>query len=488
MKTILLVEDEAVIALKLERLLKKNPYDVKIAYSGEEAVAIIDSDDSIDLVLIDIDLGRHMDGTAAAEIIMKKRPLPVVFLSNHTDPEIVERTYKITSYGYIVKNSGDTVLLASLEMTFRLYEARKLLDEKNEKLITANEILQATVEELEDIGGKKISHSETILTSLFEGANDGILVADMETKKFVMCNGSFSKMTGYSREETMYLKVDDLHPKEDLEYVIAQFEEQGRGEIDIAADIPVLKKDGSVFYCDINSSAIMLNGRMHLMGVFRDVMVRRNMDEALKKAIKEKASLLSELQHRMKNSMAVIISIISLEMEKNDNPGVQEILDNISNRISVLSILYDMLSQAGGAGPININAYFSFIIQSVTNTFPGTGGISIENKIEEVYIEVKNATSLGIILNELLTNIFKYAFPAGMVGRVFIYLKRQGDTIILDVGDNGIPMPAGFSLDSVETLGLSITRDIINQMDGTIELLPGAEKIFRIMIPLAISD
>ena len=134
-KKILLVEDEALIAMDEAQMLKKYGYEVVTAYNGEKAIKAVDSDPEISLILMDIDLGRGMDGTETAERILSKKDIPVVFLSSHTEPEVVEKTEKITSYGYVVKNSGETVLDASIKMAFRLFDARMKEKEKEIKLI-----------------------------------------------------------------------------------------------------------------------------------------------------------------------------------------------------------------------------------------------------------------------------------------------------------------------------------------------------------------
>jgi len=155
-KTILLVEDDQVTAIAESRMLEKNGYAVITASTGEEAVEIALGSDGIDIILMDIDLGPGIDGTRAGERILLKRNIPILFLSSHTEPGIVEKTEKITSFGYVVKNSGETVLLASIKMAFRLHEAYLLdeiksseLESKNIKLNATNDELNATNEELE---------------------------------------------------------------------------------------------------------------------------------------------------------------------------------------------------------------------------------------------------------------------------------------------------------------------------------------------------
>ena len=128
-RTILLVEDEPLVALDEKSTLERHGYRVVTSATGEHAVELAVRDPGIELVLMDINLGSGIDGTQAAQMILAARELPVVFLSSHTEPEIVERTEKITSYGYIVKNTGETVLTTSVKMAFRLFDSRKLADD-----------------------------------------------------------------------------------------------------------------------------------------------------------------------------------------------------------------------------------------------------------------------------------------------------------------------------------------------------------------------
>jgi PAS domain S-box-containing protein len=143
-KSILLVEDEAVIAMTTAKVLEQE-YEVLTALKGEEAVELVRSGQKIDLILMDIDLGEGMDGTEAAELILRDRHIPVVFLSSHPERMIVDKTERITSYGYVLKDPGYTVLFASIRMAFRLYEARKVISENMNKYRILNERFQLAI-------------------------------------------------------------------------------------------------------------------------------------------------------------------------------------------------------------------------------------------------------------------------------------------------------------------------------------------------------
>lgn len=125
-RTILLVEDDFLTAMMERKQLEREDYTVLHAATGEKALELILGQTTVvDMVLMDIDLGAGIDGTEAAQRILEVLDIPVVFLSSHTEKEIVQKTEQITSYGYVVKSSSFTVLDASIKMAFKLFESKK---------------------------------------------------------------------------------------------------------------------------------------------------------------------------------------------------------------------------------------------------------------------------------------------------------------------------------------------------------------------------
>jgi len=144
---------------------------------------------------------------------------------------------------------------------------------------------------------QKLKESEERFRGIFDNVNDGILLADLETGKFLIGNKTVSKMLGYSLEEISKLGVEDIHPNGHLPYILKQFETISRGEISHSKNIPVKRKDDSIFYVDINSSEITFAGNNYLVGVFRDVTERKQAEERLHESEKKFRELVENIDN-----------------------------------------------------------------------------------------------------------------------------------------------------------------------------------------------
>ncbi len=219
-KTILLVEDEALIAIAQKKTLEKYGYAVVMAHSGEKAMETVRTTAGISLILMDINLGRgKMDGTETAERILEDHDIPVLFLSSYTQAEIVEKTEKITSYGYVVKDSGETVLNASIKMAFKLHEAHREL------------------KETKDVAQRYLNVAAEIIVSL-------------DTRgRITLLNDSGHKLLGYENGELIGKGwFDTCTPerlKNELNQVFAALAEGGCEQTDVLTyENPVVTKNG----------------------------------------------------------------------------------------------------------------------------------------------------------------------------------------------------------------------------------------------------
>ena len=152
--------------------------------------------------------------------------------------------------------------------------------------------VSAVVVNYRDITARKraaeaLYESEGRFRAIFDNASDGILVADPETKRFYLANKTICQKLGYSEEEIKNLGIQDIHPEEDLPYVMEQFNKIIRREIELAMDIPMQRKDRSVFYTDVNSFPLIIDGKQYIIGLFRDITERKKAEEILKEKDRE---------------------------------------------------------------------------------------------------------------------------------------------------------------------------------------------------------
>jgi PAS domain S-box-containing protein len=152
--------------------------------------------------------------------------------------------------------------------------------------------------------------SEEKYKAIFEEATDGILVADIKTKKFMLANPKILEITGYLLKELLKLDVNKIHPKKDLPYVLDQFKKQTQGKITLAKNIPVLRKDKKIIYCDVNSKIIKIRGQKLMLGLFRDITERKRVEEEIKNSENKYRTLVENIPQKifLKDNNSVYIS------------------------------------------------------------------------------------------------------------------------------------------------------------------------------------
>ena len=218
--------------------------------------------------------------------------------------------------------------------------------------------------------------------------------------------------------------------------------------------------------------------------IIRDITERKQNEEKLIAALSDKEMLLRELQHRVKNSLTLITSLISLERDRSHSAESQSVLDSLKGRVLSMVNLYEFLFQTGDIVSVNLNAYIASVIGSIAAAYVfDSSAVKIQEKLEPVVVSAKNAMAWGLIVNELLTNALKYAFPKGAGGYVRIELGMADGSIHLVVCDNGIGLPVDFSLERPKGFGTIIVKSLALQLNGTVSLEPGPETRFMVSVP-----
>jgi len=279
-KNVLLVEDEIIIGLGCSRALMSYGYEISIAKSGEEALEMIRSSSNIDLVLMDIDLGEGIDGTQTAEAILKDKEIPIVFLSSHTEQEIVRKTEKITSYGYIVKGSSTTVLDASIKMAFKLFYSNQRLQNEVSKHKKTEGILRKSEERFRAI-------SEQVPFAIIIH-RDGIILYANAAAVVIFGADSSEDLVGSIILERVH---PDYHNTA-LERANKIIERKIRTPL---IEQKLLKMDGSVFTVEVQSSSVIFEGEFAFHTFINDITERKKAEKLLQDSEENLAVTLSSI-------------------------------------------------------------------------------------------------------------------------------------------------------------------------------------------------
>jgi two-component sensor histidine kinase len=449
-KTLLLVEDEMIIALAESNALQKEGYMIIHVPSGEGAIELMDSGRgaSIDLILMDINLGDGIDGIEAAHEILDRHDIPIVFLSSHTEEKIVKRTEKITSYGYVVKNLGYTMLFVTIRMAFRLHNAQLQMKEREERFRSLIDKIQEGVCIMDE--NDRFLYSNSVIETAF-GAEHGDLVGKplsffVGEKAIERAHEHFENdHRGKQGELVDAIILANQEPKRIRARVIPEFDTRQQ----LKGSIAIIDFLGSSDHVE------RLDGGIDVW--------RMNEEQEL---------LLHELKHRMKNSLNVIISLLSLEAQRLTDESAQEILVMTEARIRSIALLYDFLSHSSSLDKVDSVEYLHDLDRLLMETYTKVGGnIRVRENIDRFELDSRTCFSIGLIVNELFSNSLKHAFPSGRDGTVTIELRKEGSGFILCVRDDGVGFSPGFKWKESQGFGMQLVLAMGSQLGGTVDVV-----------------
>ncbi|MDY0386779.1 MAG: histidine kinase dimerization/phosphoacceptor domain -containing protein [Methanolobus sp.] len=209
-------------------------------------------------------------------------------------------------------------------------------------------------------------------------------------------------------------------------------------------------------------------GRNTLQGVILDITERKKVEEALLETEKIRKK---EIHHRVKNNLQVISSLLYLASENFKDPQIIEAFMDSRNRVRSMALIHEKLYQSSDVSNIDFSDYTENLLKSLLKSYQiENKNIKFVSSIKDVYLNIDTAVPLGIIINELVSNSLKHAFPEMENGQINVELKVVQDNFLLKVKDNGIGLPPEIDYRNTESLGLQLVVTLVDQIDGTIEL------------------
>ena len=201
------------------------------------------------------------------------------------------------------------------------------------------------------------------------------------------------------------------------------------------------------------------------------VIAKLQADELIRTTLKERETLLKEIHHRVKNNMQVISSLLSLQAAQATEPETIDMFSESQRRIRSMALIHEKLYRSGSLAEIDFGDYVESLVGELLRMYNvPVGAITITTDIENVQLGVDTAIPCALIINELVSNSLKYAFPDGRTGGVTVALKRENEAYTLTVADDGVGFPADVDFRATDSLGMQLVVTLVNQLEGTIDL------------------
>ena len=241
---------------------------------------------------------------------------------------------------------------------------------------------------------------------------------------------------------------------------------------------PNLRKDGARVILETSGSPILGESGELLgyRGADKDITERMRAEEALRASVKQTEILMKELQHRVKNSLAVVSGLLGLGLEAVTDERARGIIAETRSRIRSVAALYEQLYGTDDPVSVDLGRYIQRLAEALFKTYvAGSGKIVWKTRLDEIRLDTKRTVPVGLILNELVTNSLKYAYPGGATREIRIDLERSGDEITLGVADDGPGLPEGFDPKTSGGMGWSLIRMLAEEIGAELTCPPGAK-------------
>ncbi len=220
----------------------------------------------------------------------------------------------------------------------------------------------------------------------------------------------------------------------------------------------------------------------------RDETERRRSNERLRASLREKEVLLQEIHHRVKNNLQVINSLLRLQSEHVPDESNRQMFAEAQSRVQAIAGIHELLYRSPDLARVDFSVYLNRLVRNLFSFYGiDEDRIHLAINVNHSNLEVSQAIPCGLIVNELVTNSLKHAFPRGRHGTATVSLDCAGQACILVVDDNGVGLPEGFDWKHGDSLGLQLVQTLVKQLDAIVHLDRRAGTRFEISFPQSLS-
>ena len=432
---ILVVEDDEIVSEYIQRRLERVGYRVlPVVSSGQQALETT-REESPDLVLMDIRLQGDMDGVEAAREIRDRFNIPVVYLTAYSDDATLDRAKVTEPYGYILKPFRERELHTTIEMALYKHDIERKLKQSEERF-------------------------RTIITE----SADGTVIVDRD---------GIVRFVNPAAEALLGRTADGLLGEPWRSPLIG-------GE---TTELEIVRQGGKGVVGEMRVVDIAWEGGTAHLTAIRDITERKRIEEQMRASLREKEVLLREIHHRVKNNLQVINSLLRLQSRQIEDRRHVEAFRDCQNRIRSMALIHEALYQSEDLANIRFRDYIKSLTTHLFRSYGVSAGkIRLKIEADSLLLGIDLAIPCGLVINELVSNALKHAFPDRREGEIKISLRSFDENQIrLVVSDDGIGVPEDVTTRQAGSLGLHLVTILVeDQLHGEMELDRANGTEFRI--------
>lgn len=364
--------------------------------------------------------------------------------------------------------------------------------------------LKGYVKILRDLTAQKQSQerllrNEEELRLFIENVTDYALI-QVDLNGYVSSwNPGAQRITGYSEQDILGKHLSILCTQDDIDCDFISGELKRAIEKGSTEEVRwFVREDGHRFWARwVTHTISKPEGQpTGFAKVMRDETERKRAEERLRASLLEKDVLLQEIHHRVKNNLQVVVSLLSLQASRLKRQEVINVLNETQNRVRAIAGIHETLYGSPDLANISFSEYMDQLVRGLLAFYNITSSkIDLQLKTDDIVLDITQAVPLGLILNELMTNALKHAFPDGSTGTVWASLQYVPEVLrpegtldegsaMLSIEDDGVGLPEGFDIQQQESMGMYLIRVLTRQLRGSVHVIREPKTQFRVMFPL----
>jgi two-component sensor histidine kinase/PAS domain-containing protein len=328
-----------------------------------------------------------------------------------------------------------------------------------------------------DITERKVNELKALeqsakLNAIFE-SGDQLMWTVSKTKNLTSFNQNYSNAVS---ELYNYTPTIISHSENDINAVDPfwndSYHDAFKGQkVEFFLEKNTLKGESIIRQIILSPIKDLENNIVEVSGIAFDITKNKKNEEKISQSLKEKEILLKEVHHRVKNNMQVISSILNLQSSYVTDDYALSLLKECQNRIKSMAYIHESLYQTKNFEAVNFTEYLSTLCKNLIHTYSvNSKKVKLVLNLSDLFLNLDLSIPCGLIINEIISNSLKYAFTNRMDGIIFVNLAIERQIVRIEVGDNGVGIPAHVDLKQTQTLGLQLVDTLIEQIDGTLEL------------------